>query len=136
MVECYSMACNPINITHLMAEQSPVPYLIGVVAALIGLVTFALLILVCSFKKQSGLIEESNSGGHYNNTAAAVESRQVEESNSGAHDNNTAAVVECLEKKIEICREDTDQAKVIVIMAGDEKPTFLAEPAMLRARDN
>jgi hypothetical protein len=107
-----------------------------VITRKVDTVTFALLILVFSFKKKSGLIEDSNSGGHYNNTVAAVESRQVEESNSGAHDNNTAVVVECLEKKIEICREDTDQEKVIVIMAGDENPTFLAEPPMLRARDN
>jgi hypothetical protein len=32
---------------------------------------------------------------------------------------------------IDVCRTE---AKVMVVMAGDEKPTFLAKPAIIRAR--
>jgi hypothetical protein len=112
MIACYLMAGNPTNITH-QASHSPIPFLIGGVGAVLALVAFALFILACSFIKQSGRIQVSNTGGH---------------------SNNTGALVECREKKIEVCREDTE-AKVMVIMAGDEKPTFLAEPAMNRAGD-
>nr|ABK21657.1 unknown [Picea sitchensis] len=70
-------------------------------AAMLGLIAIALLILACSYWKLSGQVGQSNSGGLDNN-AASVE-----------------------------CSEDTEE-KVIVIMAGEERPTFLAKPAMSR----
>jgi len=112
MIGYNSMTGNTTNISQ-HALHSPLPYLIGCVGVVLALVAVALLILACSFIKQPGHIEESNTGGHSNNPVADVE---------------------CGEKKIEVCRKDTE-VKVMVIMAGDEKPTFLAEPVMTRTGD-
>ena len=80
MTVCYSMADNPTNITiqtfSISHRQSD---------CMAGLVAVACLILACCFKIQSGQIEESNTGGHYNDTASAVE---------------------CREKNIGVCREE------------------------------
>jgi len=103
---------SPTNNTH-QAVKSPVPYLIGGLAAVLGLVALSLLMLLCSLNRESDQHQESSNGGNHN---------------------NNSAVVERGEKNFEVCREDTE-AKVMVIMAGDERPTFLAKPAMCRAGD-
>ena len=94
------------NITH-SPWQSPVPYLFGGVAAMLALIAIALLILVCSHWKLSDHSGQGNSGGHDSNTAS----------------------VESGEKNTEECRDDIEE-NVMVIMAWDERPTFLAKPAM------
>ncbi|KAK1367642.1 Glutamine dumper 1 [Heracleum sosnowskyi] len=74
--------------------HSPVPYLFGSLAAMLGLITFALLILACSYWKKRG-------GGHERDIETGV-------------------------KKPEKSKDFPGHEKVAVIMAGDEKPTFLA----------
>ena len=81
--------------------HSPVPYLFGGLAAMMGLITFALLILACSYWKLSGHLDsgESESGG--------------EGEKEGGGPGEMKAVWD---------------SKVLVIMAGQVMPTFLATP--------
>ncbi|KAL2236879.1 protein GLUTAMINE DUMPER 5-like [Sesamum indicum] len=87
--------------------HSPVPYLFGGLAAMLGLIAFALLILACSYWKLSGG-EEGGQGD--------VESGAGEKGESNAD-----------AKALPVFQE-----KVLVIMAGDVKPTFLATPMSSR----
>lgn len=89
--------------------HSPVPYLFGGLAAMLGLIAFALLILACSYWRLSGRLDD-NEGG---------DQRDLE---SGNEKEGDAA------KSGKIFEE-----KILVIMAGDQKPTFLATPVSSRA---
>ncbi|CAA7015278.1 unnamed protein product [Microthlaspi erraticum] len=94
---------------HRVAPQSPwhspVPYLFGGLAAMLGLIAFALLILACSYWRLSSSGEEDgqNEGG-------------VDEE-KGSQSGNKAA-------------NGAYEEKFLVIMAGDDLPRFLATPAM------
>ncbi|XP_072980106.1 protein GLUTAMINE DUMPER 2-like [Typha angustifolia] len=90
--------------------HSPVPYLFGGLAAMLGLIALALLILACSYWKLSGYLEE---GAREGDDGAGA--------GSGKPTSAAAASAVCYEEKI------------LVIMAGDEKPTFLATPISSRA---
>lgn len=83
--------------------HSPVPYLFGGLAAMLGLIAFALLILACSYWKLSGYLEG--------------ETERDLEAGEGKNDQ---------EQKPQKPYEE----KVLVIMAGQEKPTFLATPSV------
>ncbi|CAI9285551.1 unnamed protein product [Lactuca saligna] len=85
--------------------HSPVPYLFGGLAAMMGLIAFALLILACSYWKLSRNIQ---------NTADL-------ESGDAKPDNTKTPPVTVFEEKY------------LVIMAGQVKPTFLATPSSSRA---
>ncbi|XP_027353983.1 protein GLUTAMINE DUMPER 5 [Abrus precatorius] len=89
---------------HSSSWHSPVPYLFGGLAAMLGLIAFALLILACSYWKLSGQLQNEENG-----------QRELESVNTG--DSSKKESVKVYEEKI------------LVIMAGDEKPTFLATPA-------
>ncbi|XP_047972888.1 protein GLUTAMINE DUMPER 5-like [Salvia hispanica] len=84
--------------------HSPVPYLFGGLAAMLGLIAFALLILACSYWKLS--------------TAEEARDGDVESAKGDA-----AAA----EKALPVFEE-----KFLVIMAGDAKPTYLATPVCSR----
>ncbi|KAL9439870.1 hypothetical protein AB3S75_018683 [Citrus x aurantiifolia] len=90
--------------------HSPVPYLFGGLAAMLGLIAFALLILACSYWKLSGRADNNNNNGDQNG-----DSRDIESGDKG-QEGDAAKSVKVYEEKI------------LVIMAGDEKPTFLATP--------
>jgi hypothetical protein len=92
------------------AWHSPVPYLFGGLAAMLGLIAFALLILACSYWKLSGYLE----GG----------AGRDDEDGSAANGVKPAAS----ELPPPIWEE-----KILVIMAGDVKPTYLATPMSSRA---
>lgn len=83
--------------------HSPVPYLFGGLAAMLGLIAFALLILACSYWKLSGYLEGNG------------ESERDLEAGEGRPDQDNQKPYE---------------EKILVIMAGQEKPTFLATPSM------
>ncbi|ERN07243.1 protein GLUTAMINE DUMPER 2 [Amborella trichopoda] len=86
--------------------HSPVPYLFGGLAAMLGLIAFALLILACSYWKLSGYFESGESDLAENNG----------------------------EKQGEPIKGLPDlEDKIVVIMAGDQKPTFLAKPIYSKA---
>lgn len=80
--------------------HSPVPYLFGGLAVLLGLISFALLILACSYWSVS---------------ANPSEVREEEDIEKGA-----------AERGKEVAR--VYEEKILVIMAGDKKPTYLATP--------
>ena len=92
------------------ARHSPVPYLFGGLAAMLGLIAFALLILACSYWKLSGYLEGGAGRG--------------DEDGSGADGAKPAAS----DLPPPIWEE-----KILVIMAGDVKPTYLATPMSSRA---
>lgn len=92
--------------------QSPIPYLFGGLAAMLGLIAFALLILACSYWKLSGYLDGDRDG------QAAGDADGEKGSASGAS------------------KPALDfQEHVVVIMAGDERPTFLAKPVTSRAAE-
>ncbi|OVA09434.1 hypothetical protein BVC80_8745g7 [Macleaya cordata] len=90
--------------------HSPVPYLFGGLAAMLGLIAFALLILACSYWKLSGNLDNREGGDS---------ERDLE--NGDEKSSEAIKVPHVYEEKI------------VVIMAGDEKPRFLATPISSRA---
>ncbi|XWS47536.1 hypothetical protein CRYUN_Cryun14cG0160800 [Craigia yunnanensis] len=74
--------------------NSPIPYLFGGLAVMLGLIAMALVILACSFKKTP-----SNSSGEAEEKSTKQATMQLEM-----------------------------EPKIVVIMAGDENPTYLAKP--------
>uniref|UniRef100_A0ACD6AFA0 Uncharacterized protein n=1 Tax=Avena sativa TaxID=4498 RepID=A0ACD6AFA0_AVESA len=94
--------------------QSPVPYLFGGLAAMLGLIAFALLILACSYWKLSGYLDAGAEGGR---------DGQGGDGAGGEKGSASGAARPAAEF----------QEHVVVIMAGDERPTFLAKPATSRA---
>ncbi|KAL6524224.1 hypothetical protein OROMI_031319 [Orobanche minor] len=82
--------------------RSPVPYLFGGLAAMLGLIAVALLILACSYWKLSGAGEDGGEGG-----------ADASEKMDGGSEAKAAPVFE---------------EKFLVIMAGDVEPSFLATP--------
>lgn len=92
------------------AWHSPVPYLFGGLAAMLGLIAFALLILACSYWKLSGYLEDGAGRGDDDGSAA-----------DGAKPAASDLPPPIWEEKI------------LVIMAGDVKPTYLATPMSSRA---
>ncbi|KAK4354838.1 hypothetical protein RND71_027032 [Anisodus tanguticus] len=87
----------PTEKTVLSTWHSPAPYLLTGLAAMFGLIAFALLILACSCWKRSGEIRD-------------------------AGDDLEAGAGEKL-KVVPIFEE-----KIVVIMAGDLNPSYLATP--------
>ncbi|KAJ0261511.1 Protein GLUTAMINE DUMPER 3 [Hirschfeldia incana] len=83
--------------------HSPVPYLFGGLAAMLGLIAFALLILACSYWRLSGYLDGEED-----------QSRDLE-----AGDVKPDKAVKAVPLP----------EKFLVIMAGDVKPTYLATPA-------
>ncbi|KAA8525674.1 hypothetical protein F0562_007529 [Nyssa sinensis] len=88
--------------------HSPLPYLFGGLAAMLGLIAFALLILACSYRKLSDRVDNHEGGD-----------RDVEAADNKPRDTGKALPV--------------FEEKIVVIMAGDEKPRFLATPMSSRA---
>ncbi|XP_008445290.2 LOW QUALITY PROTEIN: protein GLUTAMINE DUMPER 5-like [Cucumis melo] len=89
--------------------HSPVPYLFGGLAAMLGLIAFALLILACSYWKLS------------------IQTEEREGENGDLESGNNIGEME--EEKIK--QQQTKkifEEKILVIMAGDQNPTFLATP--------
>ncbi|XP_020591869.1 protein GLUTAMINE DUMPER 2-like [Phalaenopsis equestris] len=93
------------------AWRSPVPYLFGGIAAMLGLITFALLVLVCSYWKLSGYVDSAE---HMSDTA---------DSGDGGRD------VGVTQGKQGTAMEE----RFVVVMAGDERKIFLAQPIRSRA---
>ncbi|KAL9239803.1 hypothetical protein vseg_014089 [Gypsophila vaccaria] len=86
--------------------HSPVPYLFGGLAAMLGLIAFALLILACSYWRLSTDDDDDD------------EQQRGYDLEKGEGVNNL---------KNPPLYED----KIVVIMAGNDLPTFLAKPAQI-----
>ncbi|XP_051137078.1 protein GLUTAMINE DUMPER 5-like [Andrographis paniculata] len=92
---------------HRSPWHSPVPYLFGGLAAMLGLIAFALLVLACSYWRRS-----VGGGGDDDDRRSDMESGAAEKGESGGDAKATPVFEE----------------KILVIMAGEVKPTFLATP--------
>ncbi|KAL8037246.1 hypothetical protein ABFX02_11G027400 [Erythranthe guttata] len=106
-------AAPPSPLVRRSPWQSPVPYLFGGLSAMLGLIAFALLVLACSYWKLSAAGDVENS-----DDAAAAE-RDLEGGGGGGAANPP--------------QPPELEEKYLVIMAGQEKPTFLATPMSSRA---
>lgn len=91
--------------------HSPIPYLFGGLAAMLGLIAFALLILACSYWKLSGHLRENNHDS-------------VLDPESGDGEKPAAGIVKAM---------PVFEEKIVVIMAGDLRPSFLATPALSKS---
>ncbi|KAI4376216.1 hypothetical protein MLD38_014003 [Melastoma candidum] len=87
--------------------HSPIPYMFGGLAAMLGLIAFALLILACSYWKVSD-------GGRND----LDEGRDPQEKGSSLD----------VEKPVVMLEQ-----KVVVIMAGELLPTYIATPVCAKA---
>jgi hypothetical protein len=96
----------PTNITHSL-WHTPLPYLFGGLAAIIGLIALALLALACSYCR---LTRDNQDEDHSN-----LDNKES--------DPQTKEHVKVYEENI------------LVIMAGNENPTFLATPVVLSIID-
>ncbi|TVU42211.1 hypothetical protein EJB05_08604, partial [Eragrostis curvula] len=99
--------------------HSPVPYLFGGLAAMLGLIALALLILACSYWKLNSLLgsgDDSPAGPG----AAAGDGGDGSKSPAVAAAASPAAFADL----------------VAVVMAGEKTPTFLAAPIVRRVSDN
>ncbi|KAI3790442.1 hypothetical protein L2E82_03484 [Cichorium intybus] len=91
--------------------HSPVPYLFGGLAAMMGVIAFALLVLACSYWKLSYYLDNGD-----------------RDTVSGDGNSNSTTLPE-----YHTNQETSDmQEKYLVIMAGEVKPTFLATPSSSR----
>ncbi|PIN16425.1 hypothetical protein CDL12_10922 [Handroanthus impetiginosus] len=106
----YGASAAPTSPVPRSPWHSPVPYLFGGLAAMLGLIAFALLILACSYWKLSGYLENRGDG-----------ERDLEAGEADGGDGGSKAAPAVMEEKF------------LVIMAGQEKPTFLATPVSSRA---
>lgn len=87
--------------------HSPIPYLFGGLAAMLGLIAFALLILACSYWRLSGQLQNEENN---NNRGMGGDEKEGDDSAN--------------KESVKVYEE-----KILVIMAGDNNPTFLATPA-------
>ncbi|GLJ43162.1 hypothetical protein SUGI_0896060 [Cryptomeria japonica] len=99
---------NSLNTIPNALWHSPVPYLLGGLCAMLALIAAALIILALSHFNKSYDGEQNNQEGNIS----------IED---GEKSGNT---------KLSHC-EDKMEESVIVIMAGDENPSFLATPTTL-----
>ncbi|OWM65888.1 protein GLUTAMINE DUMPER 1-like [Punica granatum] len=91
-------------------RHSPVPYLFGGLAAMLGLIAFALLILACSYWRLSGYFNSRDGTGS--------SSGEHEDLESGEHQEGGDLMA----------KGAVYEEKVLVIMAGEKEPRFLATP--------
>ncbi|CAN4105242.1 unnamed protein product [Withania somnifera] len=101
-----SPSISPPTIVQRSPWHSPAPYLFAGVASMLVLITFALVILACSYWKRSGYPRENG------------------DTEFGAGEKSAGDVSKVL-------KEDYEE-KIVVIMAGDLNPSFLATPVSSR----
>lgn len=95
---------------QISAGNSPVPYLLAGVGVMLVLIAFALIVLTWSYLK------ERTPEGQENNRSVLGDGRKNERT-----------------KDVSYNSDAQDDLRIIVIMAGDEKPTFIAKPAPVAA---
>ncbi|XP_009597813.1 protein GLUTAMINE DUMPER 1 [Nicotiana tabacum] len=104
---------SPPAIVQRSPWHSPVPYLFGGLAAMLGLIAFALLILACSYWKLSSHLREHDDNQSQDDTEA------------GAGEKPATGAVKAMPEFEE---------KIVVIMAGDLNPSFLATPMLMLSK--
>ncbi|KAJ8634662.1 hypothetical protein MRB53_008929 [Persea americana] len=92
---------------HHSPWRSPVPYLFGGLALMLCIVAFALLLLACSYWNLSNILRNRENRGN----------RDLQN-----RDEKTAESIKTPQPL---------DLKVLVIMAGDDNPTYLANPTSI-----
>ncbi|XP_009600842.1 protein GLUTAMINE DUMPER 5-like [Nicotiana tomentosiformis] len=110
-LESSSSAISPVGPPR-SPWHSPVPYLFGGLAAMLGLIAFALLILACSYWRLSGYLE--------NNEGENGDDLEAGEGNNNGNGSDVKVAPPVFEEKF------------LVIMAGEMNPTFIATPISSR----
>lgn len=118
-------ACRHV-FTHLHAHHggSPIPYLLAGLAAMLALIAISLVILACSYWKLVGCVEQQAARAY-----AGSNSSGVSHSQNNTHMSNNMSVGG--ERFITPHEMSEASNKLAVIMAGHDKPTFLAQPVGL-----
>ncbi|KAL2329746.1 hypothetical protein Fmac_017327 [Flemingia macrophylla] len=93
-----NVSSSEISASGIKIWKSPIPYLFGGLAVMLALISVALVILVCSYRKRA--------------SSQSSESESEED------------MKQAMPKIIEI----NSEPEVLVIMAGEHKPTYLAKP--------
>ncbi|XP_020099761.1 protein GLUTAMINE DUMPER 5-like [Ananas comosus] len=88
--------------------SSPVPYLFGGIAAMLGVIALALLLLACSYWKLSGDLDSPSPA------AAAGDDDGADHRGAGAA---------------------AKSGVVVIVMAGEEEPSFLGVPVDAKPRE-
>ncbi|KAI5665788.1 hypothetical protein M9H77_15641 [Catharanthus roseus] len=91
----YSSSSVAAGIHHHWNNKSPIPYLFGGLALMLGLIALALIILACSYKKRPSSSEEDDAE---QKPASKLSAPEIE-------------------------------PRIVVIMAGDHNPTYIANPS-------
>ncbi|KAF5204650.1 Glutamine dumper, partial [Thalictrum thalictroides] len=91
------------NINGTWRWNSPLPYLFGGLAAMLGLISFALLILACTYHKSMDDDDDDNLSSP----------DDVDEEKPA---------------KLPTLPPAEFEPKIVVIMAGNDQPTYLAKP--------
>ncbi|KAK7374700.1 hypothetical protein VNO80_08137 [Phaseolus coccineus] len=94
-----STSASPVSVPGIKIWKSPIPYLFGGLAVMLALVSVALVILVCSYRKRDSSSESSS---------------------PEAEDMKSQAMTKIL--------HTNSEPEIVVIMAGDHNPTYLAKP--------
>lgn len=92
--------------SHVSVGKSPVPYLLGGVGAMVVLIAFAVIILGLSYCREC-----TNSGNAEDAETGKIERRE----------------------DMADLSDEMGEMRVIVIMAGNEKPTFIAKATSVAA---
>ncbi|XP_031094379.1 protein GLUTAMINE DUMPER 3-like [Ipomoea triloba] len=98
---------SPADPTGFHRWNSPVPYLFGGLAIMLGLIALALMILACCYKKPAGENQDNN------------DDTDRQEKPPPAH----------------VIMKPEMEPKFVVIMPGDHNPTCLAKPAICTRTD-
>ncbi|MCO5559585.1 hypothetical protein L7F22_013186 [Adiantum nelumboides] len=98
---------------------SPIPYLLAGLAAMLALIAISLFILACSYWKLVGCVEQHARAANYNTASVMQAGTAVPLPHSSS--SSTANINGSLGA----------DSKLVVIMAGHDKPTFLAQPVGL-----
>ena len=109
-------------------EGSPIPYLLAGIAAMLALTGVSLFILACSYWKFAGY------NGAFLVQQQQQQQQQQQVSSSSSHNINTIIQndVEASSSKsiqpLHPCPPNQVSCRFVVIMAGHNIPTFLAQP--------
>ncbi|KAG4937561.1 Protein GLUTAMINE DUMPER 2 [Glycine soja] len=89
---------SPMRASGVNIWKSPIPYLFGGLAVMLAIISMALVILVCSYRKR--------------------------DSQSSSSEVNEDVKSQAMAKNL----ETNSEPEVLVIMAGNHNPTYLAKP--------
>lgn len=117
----FNLTARTVPESHQQSSwHSPVPYLFGGLAAMLGLVAFALLILACSYWRLSGHFDTRR-----NDTDSSENQQDLE-----------AGAEKEAEDREDQKKEKVFEEKIVVIVAGRANTMFLATPILSPASSN